>query len=125
MFWEEDTLKDDITMPCTTEVEEKLSDDIVCVVVNALFTETLFRLLVVVLMAIDLEVLTIQLELGDVVVDRSVEFTLPLIAETGELGARKTDEVFSVLEAFDNAGIDGEDGRDPVIVEEEEANEQN
>ena len=65
---------------------------------------------------------TIELELSDVVVDRSVEFTLPLTAVTCELGARKTDEVLSVLEAFGNAGAD-EGGRDPVIVEE--AKEQN
>ena len=113
---------------CTTQVEEKLSDDIVCVVDKAPFAETLFRLLVVVLMATDLEVLSIQLELGDVLVDRSVEFTLPLTAVNCELGARKTDEVFSVLEAMGDAIVDDEDGLVVVVVivvEEEEANEQN
>ena len=108
MFLREGT-KEDVTLPdCRPQVEEKLSDDTVCVVVKALFTETLFRLLVVVLMATDLEVLTIQLELGDVVVDRSAEFTLPLTEISCEMDARKTDEVFSELEA--------EDGRDTVIV---------
>ena len=72
---------------------------------------------------------TMELELSDVVVDRSVEFTLPRPAETcafkAELGIGKTDGVFSELEALGEAVVDDEDGLDPVVVEEEEANEQN
>ena len=69
---------------------------------------------------------TIELELGDVVVDRSVEFTLPGPAGVEvELGVGKTNGVFSVLEASGDAVVDDEDGLDPVVVEREEANEQN
>ena len=61
--------------------------------------------------------------------DRSVDFTLPGPAVTcafaGELGVGKTDVVFPVLEPLGNAVVDDEDGLDPVVVEEEEANEQN
>ena len=72
---------------------------------------------------------TIELELGDVVVDRSVEFTLPGPAGTcafaGELGVGKTDVVFPVLEPLGDAVVDDEDGLDPVVGEGEEANKQN
>ena len=69
---------------------------------------------------------TIELELGDVVVDRSVELTLPAPAGTsaiaGELGVGKNDMVFFVLEPLGDSVVDDEDGLDPVVVEEEEAN---
>ena len=72
---------------------------------------------------------TIELELGDVVVDRSVEFTLPGPAGTcafaGELGVGKTDVVSPVLEPLGDAVVDDEDGLDLVVVEGEEANKQN
>lgn len=58
---------------------------------------------------------TIELELGEVVVDRFVE---PV---AGDLGAGKTDVVFPVLEPLEDAVVDNEDGLDPVVVEEEEA----
>lgn len=103
---------------------EKLSDDIVCVVVKALLSETLFTLLV---METSHEVLTIKLKLGDVLVDSCIEFTLPLVVTTCEieLEVERTDEVFIVLEAVGDAVVDDEDTLSAVKVEEEEAIEQN
>ena len=72
---------------------------------------------------------TIELELGDVIVDGSVEFILPRPEETcaiaGELGVGKTDVVFPVLEPLVDAVVDDEDGLDSVVVEGKEANKQN
>ena len=72
---------------------------------------------------------TIELELGDVVVDRSVEFTPPPLARTCsfevDLGVAKTNGVFPVLEAWGDAVVDEEDGLDSVVVKLEEANKQN
>lgn len=78
-----------------------MSDDVVCVVVKALLTETLFTLLVVAMvMETSHEVLTIKLKLGDVAPDGSVEFTLPLPVVTCtsviEPDDGKTDEMFVV-----------------------------
>lgn len=73
-------------------------------------------------MATDHEVVTIKLELGDVIVDSPVEFPPPLTAVTCELGVGKPDEVFSVLRALGDTIVGDEDGLGPVvIVEEEEA----
>ena len=72
---------------------------------------------------------TIELELGDVVVDGSVEFTPPPPARTCafevDLGVAKTNGVFPVLEACSDAVVDEEDKLDSVVVKVEEANKQN
>ena len=92
---------------CTTKVGEKLSDDAVCVAVEALLTETLFSLLVAVVL------METSHEVPIVVVTCSFET---------ELDAGETDVVFVVLGALGDAVVTDED---TTIVGEGEAIEQN